>query len=295
MKIILIGKNGQVGFELRRSLTLLGEVLMVGRSECDLNDHEGMRELVRNYHPDVIVNAAAYTAVDKAEDDKSTAEAINAVAPMILASEAYRLGAIFLHFSTDYVFAGNKSSAYSESDTPNPQSVYGATKLAGERAIEAVCDRHIILRTSWVVGAHGMNFAKTMLHLAAERNILRIVSDQVGTPTSAALLADLSAYLLCQAAHSGADKFPFGLYHATASGETNWYEYACYVIERAHMAGKPVRVQKDSIHPVTSEEYPTIAKRPLNSCLNTDKLQCMFKLYLPHWQQGVDYVLDQIL
>ena len=294
MKIILIGKNGQVGFELRRSLALLGEVLMVGRAECDLSDHEGIRKLVQNYHPDVIVNAAAYTAVDKAEEDYLVAEAINSTAPMILAEEADRLGAIFLHFSTDYVFAGDKEGFYSESDTPNPQNVYGATKLAGEQAVRAACARHMILRTGWVVGAHGMNFAKTVLRLAAERDSLQIVSDQIGIPTSATLLADLSGHLLHQAVHSSRHGFPFGLYHATASGATNWYEYACYVIGRARETGKPVRVQEDSIHPITSAEYPANAKRPLNSCLSTNKLRDAFKLHLPHWHHCVNHVLDQI-
>ena len=294
MKILLIGRNGQVGFELRRSLAVLGSVFATGSTDCDLNGQAGVRKLVQKYHPDVIVNAAAYTAVDKAEGDKFAAESINALAPMVLAEEAERLGAIFLHFSTDYVFAGDKSGAYVESDTPNPQNVYGETKLAGEQAIKAVCARHIILRTSWVVGAHGMNFAKTMLRLAAEHDSLQIVSDQFGTPTSAALLADLSAHLLRQAMQSVSDEFPFGLYHATASGVTNWHEYACHVINRARTAGKPIRVQRGSIFPVTSTEYPTCAKRPTNSRLNTDKLRNTFNLYLPHWKQGVDHVLDQI-
>ena len=290
----MVGKNGQVGFELQRALIVLGDVFAVGRNDCDLKCPASIRRLAQDNHPNVIVNAAAYTAVDKAEEAKLVAESINSIAPMVLAEEAERLGAILLHFSTDYVFAGDKLGEYVETDTPNPQSVYGATKLAGENGVQSNCMRHIILRTSWVLGAHGTNFAKTILRLASQRYSLKVVSDQLGAPTSAALLADISAHLLRQAVQSNFNDFPFGLYHATASGVTNWHEYACHVINRARTAGKPIRVQRGSIFPVTSTEYPTCAKRPTNSRLNTDKLRNTFNLYLPHWKQSVDHVLDQI-
>lgn len=294
MKILLTGKNGQVGFELRRSLAVLGEVLAVDIAECDLGDAAAIRQLVQRYRPDVIVNPAAYTAVDKAEQQAALAGAINTAAPAVLAEEAQQLGALLVHFSTDYVFDGTKTGAYAEDDIPNPLSVYGVTKLAGEQAIQRACERHLILRSSWVVGAHGDNFAKTMLRLAQERDQLSVVADQFGAPTSAALLADLTAQLVRQASISSRD-FPYGLYHAVASGRTDWHEYACYVIERARAAGKPIRVAPGAIRAITSGEYPTAARRPANSQLNTGKLLTTFGLHLPGWQQGVDHILDQVL
>ena len=295
MKILLTGKNGQVGFELQRSLSLLGKVVAIDIQDCDLKDEHAIRRLVQAIEPNVIVNPAAYTAVDKAESEPASAEAINARAPAVLAQEAQRLGAMMVHFSTDYVFDGTLSRAYAETDTPNPSSVYGATKLAGELAVQAACSRHLILRTSWVVGAHGGNFAKTMLRLSAERDSLSVVADQFGAPTSAALLADLSALLVRDATRQPATGFPYGLYHAVASGVTSWHEYACHVIERAREAGRPLRVAATAIHPISSAEYPTPAKRPTNSRLDTTKLQHTFSVNLPHWQAGVDHILEQIL
>lgn len=295
MKILLTGKHGQVGFELRRALALLGEVHAIDVDDCNLSDQSAIRQVVQAYQPDVIVNPAAYTAVDKAESEPALADAINARAPGVFAEEAERLGALLVHFSTDYVFDGSKPGAYVESDTPNPQSVYGATKLAGEQAVQAACSRHLILRTSWVVGAHGGNFAKTMLRLAAERESLNVVADQFGAPTSAAQLADLCAHLVRQASRNGAASFPYGVYHAVAGGETNWHEYACYVIERARAAGRNLRVAPDAVRPITTADYPTPAKRPANSRLSTGKLSETFSLALPHWQNGVDHILDQIL
>ena len=293
MRILLTGKNGQVGFELRRSLSVLGEVKAVDLAECDLSNADAIRQLVKDYRPEVIVNPAAYTAVDKAEGDQTLATAVNVTAPKVFAEEAQRLGALLVHFSTDYVFDGTKVGAYTEQDTPNPQSVYGATKLAGERAVQGACDRHLILRTSWVVGAHGANFAKTMLRLASEKDSLNVVADQFGAPTSAAMLADLTAHCVRQASRS-TESFPYGLYHTVASGVTNWHEYACYVIERARAAGKPVRIAPDAVRAITTAEYPTPAKRPANSRLDTSKLINTFGLRLPTWQEGVDHVLDQL-
>jgi dTDP-4-dehydrorhamnose reductase len=294
MKILLTGKNGQVGFELCRSLSVLGEVHAIDSTECDLRDEAAIRRVVQAYRPNVIVNPAAYTAVDKAESDPATAEAVNARAAAVFAEEAALLGAMLVHFSTDYVFDGGKNGSYTEADLPNPQSVYGATKLAGEKAVQSACARHVILRTSWVVGAHGGNFAKTMLRLAEERETLNVVADQFGAPTSAALLADLTAHLIRQASRDAAN-FPYGLYHAVAGGVATWHEYASYVIERARAAGKPIRLAPGALGAITTADYPTPAKRPANSRLDTSKLRETFGLHLPHWQEGVDHVLNQIL
>jgi dTDP-4-dehydrorhamnose reductase len=293
VKILLTGMNGQVGFELQRSLAVLGEVRALGSAECDLTDEPAIRREVQACRPDVIVNPAAYTAVDKAETQQDLAYAVNARAPAVLAEEAQRLGALMLHFSTDYVYDGSKPSAYVETDAAAPRSVYGRTKLAGDEAVQAHCHRHLILRTSWVVGAHGGNFAKTMLRLAAERDTLNVVADQFGAPTSAALLADVAAHLIRQTAST--QDGPWGVYHATAAGETNWYDYACFVIEAARAAGKPIRVPPGGVRSITTAEYPTPAQRPANSRLNTAKLQATFGLRLPPWQEGLGHILQQIL
>ena len=317
IKILLTGKNGQVGFELRRSLAVLGELVAVGSAECDFADQDAVCALVDHHKPDVIVNPAAYTAVDKAEQERDLAFAVNARAPAVLASQAQKLGALLVHFSTDYVFDGEKSTPYDENDAINPQGVYGASKLEGENAIRANCERHLIFRTSWVVGAHGGNFAKTMLRLAAERDELSVVADQWGAPTSAALLADITAHLVRQCAlgfdsvscprgdnfaaagihpdDRSDEEFPFGTYHVVAAGVTNWHEYACHVIERARAAGRNIRVKSGQIHAITSAQFLTVAKRPMNSRLNTEKLCSTFGLNMPSWQDGVDHVLDQIL
>jgi dTDP-4-dehydrorhamnose reductase len=294
MKLLLTGSNGQVGFELQRSLAVMGVVIAIDAAECDLADEVAIRRVVRDIRPDVIINPAAYTAVDKAEREPALAQAINARAPFVLAEEAQALGALLVHYSTDYVFDGTKPGVYKESDLTNPASVYGVTKLAGEQAVAANCTRHLILRTSWVVGAHGGNFAKTMLRLAAERDTLSVVADQFGAPTSAALLADLTSHLVCQAQRTPAGFF-YGLYHAVAAGETNWHAYACHVIERARAAGKPIRVAPEAIRAVTTSDYPTLAKRPANSRLDTNLLRETFGLHLPDWKVGVDHILDQIL
>jgi dTDP-4-dehydrorhamnose reductase len=294
VKLLLTGKNSQLGFELQRALAVLGEVVSINSDDCDLADEAAIRRVLRDVRPNVIVNPAAYTAVDRAESEQALAQAINARAPAVLAEEARGLGALLIHYSTDYVFDGSKDSAYLETDAPNPTSVYGATKLAGEQAVAATCPRYLILRTSWVVGVHGGNFAKTMLRLACEREDLSVVADQFGAPTSAALLADVSAHLVCQAQRE-ADAFPYGLYHSVAGGETNWHAYACYVIERARAAGKPVRVAPGSILAIASADYPTPARRPANSRLDTRLLRTTFGLHLPDWKAGVSHMLDQIL
>jgi dTDP-4-dehydrorhamnose reductase len=294
MKILLTGKNGQLGFELQRALAPLGEVVAVGTQDCNLADADALRELVRRVAPDVIVNPAAYTAVDKAESDEATAGAVNAVAPAILGEEGAKLGALVIHYSTDYVFDGTKQGAYTESDAPAPQSVYGRTKLEGEQGLAAANPRHLILRTSWVVGAHGGNFAKTMLRLAGEREKLTVVADQFGAPTPAALLADVSAHLVREHARTGGIGFPYGMYHVAAGGETSWHGYAQFVIGEALAAGKNLKATVDAVAPLATEQYPTPAKRPLNSRLDTARFRSAFGLRLPPWQEGVRHVLQQI-
>lgn len=295
MKLLLTGKNGQVGFELQRALAPLGEIVAVDQAECDLSDPDAVRRLVRAVQPDVIVNPAAYTAVDKAESEPGLAAAINGGAPRVMGGEAAARGALVVHYSTDYVFDGAKEGAYGEADATNPQSVYGRTKREGEAGLQAANPRHLILRTSWVVGAHGGNFAKTMLRLAAEKESLSVVADQWGAPTSAALLADLTAQLVRQWRREGSERFPYGIYHAVAGGETNWCDYARFVIGRAIEAGRPIKVQPAAVKAIATADYPTPARRPANSRLDTRKFTETFGLELPHWQRGLDHILEQIL
>ena len=301
MKILLTGKNGQVGFELQRALAPLGEIIPVDQADCNLADESAIRRLVREVRPDVIANPAAYTAVDKAESEPDLAQAINGMAPGIFGEEAAQIDALVVHYSTDYVFDGYKDGCYTEADTPNPQSVYGQTKLAGEQALAASGARHLIFRTSWVFGAHGANFAKTMLRLAAERQGLKVVADQFGAPTSAALIADVTAQVIgqymqaCRPASTDFPQFPFGLYHLVASGRTNWHEYAQAVVMAAQAAGKPLRMGPDDVQAITTAEYPLPAPRPSNSCLDTTRLRETFGLCLPDWRQGLQHVLTQLL
>ena len=296
MKILLLGKNGQVGWALQRSLAPLGELVALdaqSQIHCgDLSNLAGLAQTVRDVAPDVIVNAAAYTAVDKAESEPVLAHAINALAPGVLAQEAKRCGAWLVHFSTDYVFDGSGKQAWLETDAAAPLSVYGASKLAGEQAIMAAACQHLIFRTSWVYGARGNNFVKTMLKLAQERDSLKVVNDQIGAPTGADLLADVTAHAISTALQQPNVS---GLYHLVASGETSWHEYATLVIEYARQAGLPIKVVQTAIHAVPSSEFATVAKRPLNSRLNTSKLQRTFNLYLPDWQTGVTRMLDEYL
>ena len=294
-RILLTGKNGQVGFELQRALAPLGEVIAVGTADCDLSDANAIRGLMQRVQPQLVVNPAAYTAVDKAESDADKARAVNAVAPGVLGEEASRLGASVIHYSTDYVYDGSKDGLYTESDPVSPQSVYGQTKLDGERALQAVTPRHVILRTSWVVGAHGGNFAKTMLRLAGDRDELKVVADQFGAPTSASLIADVTAHIARQILRDGADGFPFGVYHLAAAGETSWHAYAQYVIGEAIGMGKALKATPERVLPIPASSYPTPARRPQNSRLDTHKLRQTFGLHLPHWQEGVKHILQQIL
>lgn len=294
MRIFLTGVNGQVGFELQRALAPLGDIFSFDRASCDLENEAAIRNAVRQVRPDVIVNPAAYTAVDKAEQDEDRAHAINARAPEILGEEAVALGALVVHYSTDYVFSGASEGFYKEADPTGPQGAYGRTKLAGEQALAATGARHVVFRTSWIYGVYGANFAKTMLRLARERDLLKVVADQVGAPTSAALVADVTAHAIRQIAFSGSSDVG-GIYHLAAGGETNWHEYACHVIENARRLGMPIRVAPDAILPIATSEYPTPARRPSNSRLDTTRLRQIFKLTLPEWRTGVDHFLKQII
>lgn len=294
MKILLLGKNGQVGWELQRALAPLGELIALDRHGdnglCgDLADLDGLRRTVRTLQPSVIVNAAAYTAVDKAESEREQAQAINAQAPQLLAEEIQRLGGWLLHYSTDYVFNGSGTAPWQESDTVAPLNHYGLTKLQGEQAIQASGCRHLIFRTSWVYGAHGSNFAKTMLRLAREREQLKVIDDQIGAPTGAELLADVSAHALRSAI--GNPELA-GVYHLAAAGETSWYDYARFVIEQARTLGETLAVE--DISPIPTSAYPTPARRPHNSRLDTRKLRQNFGLHLPHWQDGVSRMLKEV-
>lgn len=294
MKILLLGKNGQVGWELQRSLAPLGELIALDRAGedglCgDLTDLEGLRRTISIAKPNIIINAAAYTAVDNAENDKVNTNIVNAQAPRVLAEEAQKIGAWLVHYSTDYVFDGSGNNAWEEKDESNPLSEYGRSKLAGEQAIENSGCKYLIFRTSWVFGSRGKNFAKTMLHLATERQTLSVINDQVGAPTSAALLADCTAHALLKAIRNPELA---GLYHLAASGQTTWYEYANLVIEHARNIGKELLVTE--IKPIGTLDYPTPAKRPYNSRLSTTKFRDSFDLVLPKWQQGVIRMLDEI-
>jgi dTDP-4-dehydrorhamnose reductase len=292
MKILLFGKDGQVGWELQRSLAPLGEVVALGPEDADFEEPEGLRGCVRRHRPDVIVNAAAYTAVDKAESESARARTINAIAPGVLAQEALHGDAWLVHYSTDYVFDGSGEQPRLETGAAAPLNVYGATKLEGEQLIRQSGCKHLIFRTSWVYGARGNNFAKTMLRLAQERDSLAVVNDQVGAPTGADLIADITAHAL-----RGAMQRPelSGLYHLVAAGETSWHGYASFVLDYAQRSGMPLKVAPDAVQPVPTSGFPLPAPRPLNSRLDTAKLRQTFDLNLPMWQTGVARMLTEIL
>ncbi|CAG2140136.1 dTDP-4-dehydrorhamnose reductase [Cupriavidus yeoncheonensis] len=292
---LVTGSNGQVGFELRRSLAPLGRVVALDRTGCNLSRPDEIRRVVREYRPDVIVNPAAYTAVDKAETETELAFAINGTAAGILAQEAKALGSLLVHYSTDYVFDGTKDGAYVETDPVYPQSVYGKSKLAGEHAITATGAQSLILRTCWVAGAHGGNFAKTMLRLARERDSLRVIADQFGAPTTAALIADVTAQIVAHHWLFGERaSFPSGIYHLAAAGETTWHAYATEVLRYACAKGIELKVDPERIEPIPATAYPLHAPRPANSRLDTGKLRQAFGIHLPDWQYGVHHLLDQI-
>ena len=291
MKILLIGKNGQVGRELQRTLLPLGELVALGRAELELGDPGAIGQVLARQAPDVIVNASAYTAVDRAESDEAGAMAVNASAVGAMAEYARAHGALLVHYSTDYVFDGAKEAPYREDDATAPQSAYGRSKRAGEQAILASGCKALVFRTSWVFSAHGGNFIKTMLRLAGERDSLNVVADQFGAPTSAELIADVTALALA-AYRRGA--LADGTYHLTAAGATSWHGLATYAIARARGRGASLKVDPARISPIATEAYPLPAKRPKNSRLDTSKLAGALDLQLPHWQIHVDRLIDQL-
>ena len=297
MKILLLGKNGQVGWELQRALAPLGEVVALDFDSpapltADFSRPESLVATVRAVAPQIIVNAAAHTAVDKAESEPDLARALNATSPAVLAREAAALGGWLMHYSTDYVFDGSGTAPWTEASPTGPLSVYGSTKLEGEEAIRASGCQHLILRTSWVYAARGGNFAKTMLKLAKERDALSVIDDQIGAPTGADLLADLTAHALRAALARPALA---GTYHAVAQGETSWHGYARHVIEFARAAGRPIQVTADAIRAVPTSAFPSPARRPANSRMDTRKLRDAFGVTLPPWQAGVERMLAEVL
>lgn len=282
-KILLLGKNGQVGWELQRTLAPLGNVIAMDQEELDLARVGDIRSTVRELKPDIIVNAAAYTAVDKAESESDLAMAINGDAPGILAEEAKKLGALLVHYSTDYVFDGTKETPYIEEDIPNPLNVYGKTKLAGEQAIQAVDGNYLIFRTSWVYGTRGQNFFLTMLRLAREREEIRVVDDQIGAPTWCRMIAESTALILAQGINreegfKGYFKERKGIYHMTAGGQTSWYGFAEWIF-------KPIDIdiKLERLIPIKTTQYQSVSRRPYYSVLNNNLLYCKFGISLPYW------------
>ena len=293
MKILLPGKEGQVGFALHKKLLSLGEVIATGRQELDLADPEAINAFVDKTKPDIIINPAAYTQVDKAESEKSLAHQINAIAPKVLAEKASELNIPIIHFSTDYVFDGLKDEPYLETDEVNPQSIYGQTKWEGEEAVRQN-KKHIILRTSWVFGSHGQNFLKTIMKLIQEKTSLNVVSDQIGTPTSIEALADVT-YKIVKTIFNDPNFKDFGTYHLTLDDETNWYRYACFITDEATRLGLPTLMTSKDIKPISSDSYPTLAKRPMNSRLDTTKIKKTFMLELPSWEEEIKRILKALI
>ncbi len=291
-KILLLGKNGQVGWELQRALMPLGEIIALDSAQLNLADTQAMRQRVQQIKPDMIVNAAAYTAVDKAETDADSALAINGIAPGILAEEAKKIDALLVHYSTDYIFDGRKLGAYNEEDMPSPLSVYGKTKLAGEQAIRATGAKHLIFRTSWVYGARGKNFLLTMLRLAKERDELRIVHDQIGAPTWSRSIAEVSAQVLAQlsAPHAAKDLIEkvSGTYHLTSAGNVSWHDFAAAIMRIAQVQPAP------RLTTITTAEYPLPAPRPHNSVLSNAKLRGAFNLACGGWEENLKLCLEHI-
>jgi len=293
MKILLTGKNGQLGFALHKKLVFIGEVIATDRNELNLENSDAIRLFIEKIKPDIIINAAAYTDVDKAESEIELAHKVNTEAPKVLAEKASQLNIPIIHFSTDYVFDGLKKEPYLETDKVNPQSVYGKTKWQGEEAVRQN-KKHIILRTSWVFSSHGQNFLKTIMKLIQEKTSLNVVSDQIGTPTSSETLADVT-YKIVEAIFNGPHFKDFGTYHMTLEGETNWYRYACFITDEAKRLGLQTLMTSKDIKPISSDAYPTLAKRPMNSRLDTTKIKKTFMLELPHWEEEVKRVLKALI
>jgi len=293
MKILLTGKDGQVGFSLHKKLASLGEVIATNRDMLDLSDPQAIRIFIDQTLPDIIINPAAYTKVDQAENESELAFQINTEAPQVLAEKASQLHIPIILFSTDYVFDGLKNEPYFEADKANPQSVYGQTKWEGEEAVRQN-KKHIILRTSWVFSSHGQNFLKMILKLIQEKTSLNVVSDQIGTPTSSEALAD-ATYKIVETILNDPNFRDFGTYHMTLEGETDWYRYACFITDEAKRLGLATLMTSKDIKPISSDAYPALAKRPLNSRLDTTKIKKTFTLELPHWEAEVKRVLKELI
>jgi dTDP-4-dehydrorhamnose reductase len=296
VRILLFGKGGQVGWELQRSLAFMGELVALDTDDqklCgDFTQPDDIIQTIHSISPDVIVNAAAYTAVDKAESESELANTINTQAPEILAQESRKLDAWLIHYSTDYVFDGNGVKPWKENDPTIPLNVYGSTKLEGERAVINSGCKHLIFRTSWVYSARGENFIKTMIHLAQNQDYLSVIDDQIGAPTGAELLADVTAHSIYTALRQPQVS---GLYHLAAKGEASWYDYASFVLDKVRQSGIKLKVQSESIQPVSTDVFSQTARRPRNSRLNTKKIERTFDLTLPLWQTGVARMLTEIL
>jgi len=295
MKIVLFGRSGQVGRELDPLLSSLGRLIACGRDEADLEQPDTLRDLLRREAPDVVINAAAYTAVDRAESEPERARQINADTVGVMAEETARLGGWLVHYSTDYVFDGTKSGSYVETDPTEPLSVYGSTKRAGEQAIAASGCRHLIFRTSWVYATHGSNFVRTMLRLLQERSELSVVDDQVGAPTAAARIAAVTATAVGRLTGGEQSLPPSGIYHLTAANATSWHGLAEFIAATARAGGLPLRLASNSIRPIPSSAWPQAARRPANSRLDTGKLQSTFDVQLPHWQDDVQQVVTPLI
>jgi dTDP-4-dehydrorhamnose reductase len=293
MKILLTGKNGQVGFELQKKLGVLCEVIATDREELDLANSDAIRAFIDQIKPDIIINPAAYTAVDRAESEPELAYQINTLAPEVLASMASELDIPLVHFSTDYVFDGLKMEAYIETDKTNPQSIYGKTKCEGEEKVRQH-SKHIILRTSWVFGSHGNNFLKTMLKLIEGKDSINIVTDQWGSPSSSSMLGDVT-FKIVDLIFKNKNFNGYGTYHVTNEGDTNWHAYGSFIASEAMKLNTKIKCIPQHIYPILTSEYPTAAKRPPNSRLNTDKIKKIFMLELPHWQDEVKKVLRELI
>jgi dTDP-4-dehydrorhamnose reductase len=293
MKILLTGKDSQVGFALHKKLVSLGKVIATNREMLDLGNPQAIRAFIDKTQPDIIINPAAYTKVDQAQNEPELAFQINAVAPQVLADNASELHIPIIHFSTDYVFDGLKHEPYTETDEVNPQSVYGQTKWEGEEAVRNH-KKHIILRTSWVFSSHGQNFLKTILKLIQEKTSLNVVSDQIGTPASSEVLADVT-YKIVKAFFDNPNFKNFGTYHMTLENETNWYRYACFIADEAKRLGLQTLMTSKDIKPISTDAYPTLAKRPMNSRLDTTKIKKTFMLELPHWEEEVKRILKALI
>lgn len=293
--ILITGKYGQVGWEMQRALLPLGHIVALGRQAMNLANNAAIREVIQHIRPDVIVNTAAYTAVDKAEEEQELAMQVNGIAPGVLAEETEQRKALLIHFSTDYVFDGTKQTPYTETDEPKPINVYGASKLAGEQAVRSTNADHLILRTSWVYGCRGNNFLLTMLKLMKERENLHVIADQRGTPTWARLIAETTAQIVKQSLLERQQKtFQSGLYHLTTSGETTWHGFAEKIKDIARKQNKRDVLEICNIAPITTSEYPTPAQRPMNSCMAIAKLQQKYTMIMPSWDKALEFCMEEL-